>query len=125
MKSAKQKFDNRNKIVAAFEDLPEIIRTIDVACKVLRKDEEENLAEFAKSLYDQLFNDIPELINLLHGKATSKLTCSSKNYTFILTGWYQWGKGFGIASRWVFQRRSELMLSWKESRDLQHQLRLA
>lgn len=57
--------------MAAFEDLPEIIRTIDVACKVLRKDEEENLAEFAKNFYDQLFKDIPELINTLHGKVTS------------------------------------------------------
>jgi hypothetical protein len=59
--------------VGAFEDLPDIIRTIEVACKVLGHDKEEKLSELSKSFYDQLFKDIPELISILHGKKPSML----------------------------------------------------
>ncbi|KAI0162323.1 hypothetical protein GGR57DRAFT_318863 [Xylariaceae sp. FL1272] len=65
---ATTKIENRDKIVQAFEDIPDMIRTIETACKIFQSDEDENIAAIAKDLYDGLCTDIPDLIHIVEGK---------------------------------------------------------
>ncbi|KAI8632709.1 hypothetical protein F5Y19DRAFT_471878 [Xylariaceae sp. FL1651] len=68
--SATQKIENREKIIHTFEDLPDMIRTLETACKLFGSDEEEDVCGLAKSFYDELCSDIPDLIQILDGKSS-------------------------------------------------------
>ncbi|KAJ8131177.1 hypothetical protein O1611_g2449 [Lasiodiplodia mahajangana] len=68
--TAAQKVENHEKIVQAFEDLPDIIRTMETACKLFGPNEEEDIKGLAKSFYDELCSDIPDLIQILDGKSS-------------------------------------------------------
>ncbi|KAK8034125.1 hypothetical protein PG993_009120 [Apiospora rasikravindrae] len=61
-------FANRDKIIQTFESIPQMIRTMDTACKVFGRDKDENILDIAKSFYDQLCRDIPVLVQILNGK---------------------------------------------------------
>lgn len=74
----RQRSENRAKIINAFEDLPDTIRTIDAACKIFSANEEENTPKLAKAFYDQLFRDIPQLIKILLRKDQSITTLHLK-----------------------------------------------
>ncbi|KAI1859603.1 uncharacterized protein JN550_011911 [Neoarthrinium moseri] len=67
-KSAKHKVENRERILRTFEDIPDIIRTMEAACKLFGPQDGEDVAGLAKSYYDELCQDIPDLIQILHEK---------------------------------------------------------
>lgn len=66
--------ENRAKILDAFEQLPDTIRTLEAACKleVFGGDEDEALSKRATEFYELLFQDLPILIEILLRK---KITC--------------------------------------------------
>ncbi|KAI1856391.1 hypothetical protein JX265_011638 [Neoarthrinium moseri] len=66
--SAKHKVENRERILRTFEDIPDIIRTMEAACKLFGPRDGEDVAGLAKSYYDELCQDIPDLIQILHEK---------------------------------------------------------
>jgi len=81
--TARHKEQNREKIVQAFEEIPEMIRTIDAANKLFGRDEDEDISGIAKAFYDELCKDIPDLIQILNGTRKSKFHSSthlSKTY---------------------------------------------
>ncbi|KAH9897443.1 hypothetical protein F4778DRAFT_235282 [Xylariomycetidae sp. FL2044] len=65
--TAGQKVENHDKIIQAFEEIPDMIRTMEIACNLFGQDD-EHIKEVAKSFYDQLCLDIPVLIHILDGK---------------------------------------------------------
>ncbi|KAI3318860.1 hypothetical protein HD806DRAFT_511178 [Xylariaceae sp. AK1471] len=69
-KTAAQKIENREKIIQTFEDLPDMIRTMETACKLFGSDEQEDVKGIAKSFYEELCSDIPDLIQILDGKSS-------------------------------------------------------
>ncbi|KAI1126964.1 hypothetical protein F5Y10DRAFT_266676 [Nemania abortiva] len=67
---AAQKIENRERIIQAFEDLPDMIRTMETAYKLFGSDDEEDIKGLAKAFYDELCSDIPDLIQILDGKSS-------------------------------------------------------
>ncbi|KAK8065117.1 hypothetical protein PG997_011864 [Apiospora hydei] len=68
--TARRKEQNREKIIQVFEEIPGMIRTIDAAYKLFSRDDDEDVAGLAKSFYDQLCEDIPQLVEILNGTKT-------------------------------------------------------
>ncbi|KAI0401648.1 hypothetical protein F4802DRAFT_600809 [Xylaria palmicola] len=68
--TAAQKIENREKIILTFEDIPDMIRTMETACKLFGSDEEEDVKGLAKDFYDELCSNIPDLIQILDGKGS-------------------------------------------------------
>ncbi|KAJ2991737.1 hypothetical protein NUW58_g2410 [Xylaria curta] len=75
--TAAQKVENREKIILAFEDIPDMIRTMETACKLFGSDDEEDVKQLAKAFYDELCSDIPDLIQILDGKSSSGLAAGA------------------------------------------------
>jgi hypothetical protein len=72
LKAAGQRVENREKILQAFENIPDIIQTVDLACKLFGSHSEEKLPELAQNLYGMLSSDIPTLVKILLDKDTSE-----------------------------------------------------
>ncbi|KAI0448829.1 hypothetical protein F5B21DRAFT_88374 [Xylaria acuta] len=68
--TAAQKLENREKIILTFEDIPDMIRTMETAYKLFGSDGEEDVKGLAKAFYDELCSDIPDLIQILDGKSS-------------------------------------------------------
>ncbi|KAH8168177.1 hypothetical protein CIB48_g100 [Xylaria polymorpha] len=68
--TAAQKVENREKIILTFEDIPDMIRTMETAYKLFGSDGEEDVKGLAKAFYDELCSDIPDLIQILDGKSS-------------------------------------------------------
>ncbi|KAK7963557.1 hypothetical protein PG988_010531 [Apiospora saccharicola] len=68
--TARHKVENREKIIQTFEEIPDMIRTMDAAYKLFNRDGEENVSNIAKDFYDQLCEDIPQLVQILNGKSS-------------------------------------------------------
>ncbi|KAI1746835.1 hypothetical protein F4782DRAFT_523124 [Xylaria castorea] len=68
--TAAQKVENREKVILAFEDIPDMIRTMETAYKLFGSDGEEDVKGLAKAFYDGLCSDIPDLIQILDGKGS-------------------------------------------------------
>ncbi|KAI0112504.1 hypothetical protein GGR51DRAFT_43890 [Nemania sp. FL0031] len=68
--TAAQKVENRERIIQAFENIPDMIRTMETACKLFGSNEEEDIKGVAKSFYDELCSSIPDLIQILDGKSS-------------------------------------------------------
>ncbi|KAI1263448.1 hypothetical protein F5Y18DRAFT_394486 [Xylariaceae sp. FL1019] len=66
--AAATKIENRERIIQAFDNIPDMIRTMETACRVFGSDAEEDINTTAKAFYDGLCSDIPDLIQLLDGK---------------------------------------------------------
>lgn len=66
--AARQKVENRERILQVFEEIPDMIHTICVACNLFGSDQEERLPEKAKLFFDQLSQDVGDLIDILLGK---------------------------------------------------------
>ncbi|KAK7936020.1 hypothetical protein PG985_001515 [Apiospora marii] len=65
--TARHKEQNRDKIIQTFEEIPDMIRTMDAAYKLFGRDDDEDISGIAKSFYDELCKDIPDLIHILDG----------------------------------------------------------
>ncbi|KAI0966414.1 hypothetical protein F4678DRAFT_449288 [Xylaria arbuscula] len=68
--TAARKLENREKIISTFEDIPDMIRTMETAYKLFGSDGEEDVKGLAKAFYDELCSDIPDLIQVLDGKGS-------------------------------------------------------
>ncbi|KAK7967974.1 uncharacterized protein PG986_002251 [Apiospora aurea] len=65
--TARHKEQNREKIIQTFEEIPDMIRTMDAAYKLFGRDDDEDISGIAESFYDELCKDIPVLIQILNG----------------------------------------------------------
>ncbi|KAI0544510.1 hypothetical protein F4679DRAFT_35496 [Xylaria curta] len=68
--TATQKVANRERIILSFEDIPDMIRTMETAYKLFGSDGEEDVKGLAEAFYDELCSDIPNLIQILDGKGS-------------------------------------------------------
>lgn len=72
-----------------------MIRTMEAACKLFGPEDGEDVSGLAKSFYDQLCRDIPDLIHILHEKRPSK-HCTLRRITInrVIRANPRWPRAF-------------------------------